>query len=1789
MPNEINPFDYNIDSFDSGFLGPITDSNFRTFLFTHNLQYVNPVIQNTLGGNLFVDRGSEYDVSQSTFNVRDVPNLQTVANTPSVHNNLTNPRQTNVGRNLTTINPEVATEIGSNSLTSEGLGNDAATLINNNPTVVDVPNLQNVASNPSVYNDLTNPRQDNLSKKVQNIDASIQNNLGVTTPTNAGQGNDVTTLFNPNTSNVDVPNLRTVANTPSVYNNLTNPREVNLSKKLQNLDPEIQNILGQNTALQAGLGVDAPDNFNANVSNVNLPGVSVVANTPSNLNNQTNPTEVNLVKNPTKAELSAWYPNYSYWINSENDTYKQPFNVPNTLKLGFVGDVEQWIYSNGMATSTSIIRDLGYYKQNNKYGPSTLTAYEASDFAPPPQTEKSVLQKAYDVTIGPLIDAIKSGSFSQEVGPVTPNQRIINQETGLIGYSTEVKSDFKDQLLNRTLGVGIVPFGLTEGIPVLGSTSIIGSGINFKPDGKDISNLDRIARKRRLIEIFNRVKSNAIDDTIGRFGFLERPFATLADTKNIFEKNYIITSRKGAVGSILQSASSLIGLNPVNSPIPSGAFTPSNDIGNSFSKQTGYDISEDLLDRTGNATRSLLFDALKINKYGPKTEEKYRLQYKSEEQENYLTFNPREKNLKEKLDSLQKQGKVSPPGEFIQVTEGGPSNPADQDNSTPIYGGFFGKFETPINDNSFSDERNFNETDSARPYAQILDSAIRPSNTSYRGTPTELNVTNRITDEKYQWVKQDEGKNPNPFAKGLMRYTKALANKATRKQGAGYIAYFDSQEAFNGNPDYKQSINRHGHSTGIENINNPPTKPSKGNTSKTARINTNNGEIETNSGEYYCRSWSSRRKYHNYENLIRNDVNWRYDKKNDKTMTMNWDANNGGVSNGMPKIAWTQNDSDNYGESYKKQIIGALKDTQILKGQMIPYMFSIENLAWVGSPHVLELAPCEIGPNGGRIMWFPPYNLEISDSSSVSWDPTSFIGRGENIYTYNNTERTGTLDFTLIVDHPSVLNDLKKNFKENIYKGGDEIYHSFFAGCDAETIKKYFDGYIPTILKDVVEEFEIPPPELNITPPEQPPINDIKIFFENAYNGKKESVGIKIDLEEYEIKFPFTADYSKYNKTNGLTEKGNYGKEYVDTKLWETNGLVYPCGPAGTNSYKYLNTDVKSNLEKLAFFLAGTEAGKNYKIKFFGSASAAAPSAQGQLTSAGVNNQISENRGQNFKEYFKEILLGVEDYLLTYYPDKVPVRLSVDNDLTYPLEKDLLNNTDRWDDKVGFEPKNYDELSTKLSVEKDVLRRGDDFIGSNPCCPGCVLPKPWDVDETTGEIPYGNKNSSVSKVSRYAKLSVELNTKLQENLLIEANNKLKPKKETRIVGQEEVKDEIIAQEIAKRFVTECDAFEHIKYKINPFIYESLREKIRYFHPAFHSQTPEGFNGRLTFLKQCTRQGPQIIDKNSPANMVFGRPPVLVLRIGDFYHTKIIPDNVNITYEPLQWDLNPEGIGVQPMLAKVSISFKYIGGSSLGGPIRQLQNAVSFNFFANTSVYNPAQIKTQQLLEKKYNFIYGAFASPEEERKLTRELESLNNVSEEIKKEEQNVVTVQDTQPAQTTTEEKQKVEEEATKNNTGEVKPPAPPVKGNKLKDVLRDVNKDYTTAAGTINPSGTYIIKNGMITSAKEPTSNGIYLDEKVIKDTGLKKFINKYYIKFNDKGDFVINKETFIRENNGTERVTSGSYKGLLFGKYYNFGSPTNEYGEATLQFTDGKIIKGNAWYPNITQELSALIKKL
>ena len=166
-----------------------------------------------------------------------------------------------------------------------------------------------------------------------------------------------------------------------------------------------------------------------------------------------------------------------------------------------------------------------------------------------------------------------------------------------------------------------------------------------------------------------------------------------------------------------------------------------------------------------------------------------------------------------------------------------------------------------------------------------------------------------------------------------------------------------------------------------------------------------------------------------------------------------------------------------------------------------------------------------------------------------------------------------------------------------------------------------------------------------------------------------------------------------------------------------------------------------------------------------------------------------------------------------------------------------------------------------------------------------------------------------------------------------------------------------------RYETEAEYFEKLKVT-DPLLFKNLKDKFKYFNPAYHSISPEGFNARLTFLHQCTRQGQtheMNKQKNSgngyvqtASNLAFGRMPVCVIRIGDFIHTRAIINSLTINYASsngIIWDLNQEGAGVQPMYANVSLGITLLGGQSLGAPISRLQNAISFNYYANAEVYD----------------------------------------------------------------------------------------------------------------------------------------------------------------------------------------------------------------------------------------------
>lgn len=231
-------------------------------------------------------------------------------------------------------------------------------------------------------------------------------------------------------------------------------------------------------------------------------------------------------------------------------------------------------------------------------------------------------------------------------------------------------------------------------------------------------------------------------------------------------------------------------------------------------------------------------------------------------------------------------------------------------------------------------------------------------------------------------------------------------------------------------------------------------------------------------------------------------------------------------------------------------------------------------------------------------------------------------------------------------------------------------------------------------------------------------------------------------------------------------------------------------------------------------------------------------------------------------------------------------------------------------------------------------------------------------DENTGETYYINENETdakkknlkwVEELDKDRKPTGKLVLKYIDG--VESRASVTYDEQSGIVNIDDSKTEFNKS----RYDQEYYFFRALKDK-DRMTYDKVMEKIQYFDPAFHSMTPEGFSARLNFLNQCMRAGNTVTASDgsyakSANNLAFGRPPFCVLRLGDWYNQMIVIDNISISYDPLVWDLNEEGIGVIPLIANVSMSFKFIGGGDLGGPVRRLQNAMSFNYYANGRLYD----------------------------------------------------------------------------------------------------------------------------------------------------------------------------------------------------------------------------------------------
>ena len=635
------------------------------------------------------------------------------------------------------------------------------------------------------------------------------------------------------------------------------------------------------------------------------------------------------------------------------------------------------------------------------------------------------------------------------------------------------------------------------------------------------------------------------------------------------------------------------------------------------------------------------------------------------------------------------------------------------------------------------------------------------------------------------------------------------------------------------------------------------------------------------------------------------------------------------------------------------------------------YMFSIENLAWRTSSRpgytYDELPVCEKGPNGGRVMWFPPYDLQFSDSSSATWSPTSFLGRPEPIYTYKETTRTGTLSWKIIVDHPSVMNTVvEKQLKGQTKEKLDSIIDSFFAGCvkfdiyklaikfntiptkdlytyqeilstlrptDKETLGQ-INNEIPKNNSDNTGSAAAGPDTSNstqtVTPDSSIPAFeneylDFAFYFENDIPGKAGSSVSNVSYESTYTSYTSDSNITKYIKNaESAFKNGNVNRNvgpFFDTVI-KTNYNKFSGGDKNfiTDAYEILSKGL------------GT-----ITIEMEGSASAVA--------SVSYNKQLSERRIDAVTKFLKEKTVGDKNLDKFFQEGKITIKNVTANGESVVIPK----------------------IGQEIGADGKVVETQDSGTGGDVDCtvnlkPDFPGPK---MSKSVYEVYAQNAMACRRvKVKAITVVPTPVTSPIVEKPDVVVSNTngntetlpVKRPEPTKSVLQK-VK-EGISKKILRNLLSECDYFDVIKENV-PMLYDSIKEKIKYFNPAFHSMTPEGLNARLTFLNQCVRPGetiPIIGSDGRPkvsdaVNTSFGAPPVLILRIGDFYHTKIIPDTLSISYDPLTYDMNPEGIGVQPMIAKVSLSFKIIGGMGLAKPVEQLQNALSFNYYGNTEIYD----------------------------------------------------------------------------------------------------------------------------------------------------------------------------------------------------------------------------------------------
>lgn len=776
----------------------------------------------------------------------------------------------------------------------------------------------------------------------------------------------------------------------------------------------------------------------------------------------------------------------------------------------------------------------------------------------------------------------------------------------------------------------------------------------------------------------------------------------------------------------------------------------------------------------------------------------------------------------------------------------------------------------------------------------------------------------------------------------------------------------------------------------------------------------------------YCRVWTYHHQYHRLVDCIRpfSFENGKEGENRYSVMTedeASWESfrSSGvkGFDNGGKRL-FSYGVKNNYNGLVN---FAPTNDQGNAKASPKKCMFSIENLAWKGigkrgEYDVNGLSKEQQGPFGGRIMWFPPYNLSFSESVTVNFnDSMEIIGRGEKIPIYKNTSRSGSLDFDIIVDHPQIINEWESYGKDT--EGGDDSVDNvetsleqqvlrFFAGCETLDGKQNGDKTIPNNENgDGSQNGERPDGQGN----HQTKI-EYFVFYPNNYSGVDDGcdkawqyLANGVWYGDY-IEDDTLKEYSNANLPSTFESKYTFeydNKQIGGYEMWHgaISGSATPTpvvkGGISLDSlsvdddYEGNPIDMTSDDDltitirpyaKVRKYNYGSNNTKKYAWRYRVDERTIhellRPENYSDSKSYGLNekgfksllsvHKADENDLYSFIEVFKavggDMAEGIDE---TMY----------DNDRVQTLQTLFKNRkvqrieSTGWASSHGYVKSNNklgeDRAKTAMGfVEKHVTKITDDFkatvvhhdIGKvnpaesvsefNPKVYRCAHVTVYFADEeVNGLQEVAKEESSVTNGSEGAKVgSSNVVTGATSVSTVESDSV--DKKRNWLYANPSQR---------KRYDDEYRFFKALEID-KPFLYNKVIDKVRYFSPLYHSVSAEGFNSRLTFLHQCTRQGPtttasDLQDLKTASNLAFGRAPVCVLRIGDFFYTKIIITSMNITYKDATWDLNHEGIGVMPMLAHVTLQITFLGGSDLTGPINRLQNAVSFNYYANTGVYD----------------------------------------------------------------------------------------------------------------------------------------------------------------------------------------------------------------------------------------------